>query len=69
MYNNLSISKKVRELANELKADHKLDYYQALDIALKVEKNEILSRAFVLSDSNSYPTALEKLILTIEEKS
>lgn len=68
MYESLALRKKVRDLATELKADYKLDNYQALDIALKAERNEILSRAFVLSDSDSIPTALEKLIHTIEDK-
>ena len=68
MYENLTLRKKVRDLATELKSNYKLDDYQSLDLALKAEKNEILSRAFVLTDSNTYPTALEKLIHTIQDK-
>lgn len=68
MYSNLSIPKKVKNLANSLQEDYRLTAYEALDIALKSERNEILSRAFVVSDSDTNPTALEKLIHTIEDR-
>jgi len=68
MYNTLHLTKKVKDLAKELQEYQGLTAYEALDIALKVERNEILERAFVLSDSDSVPSALEKLIHTIEDK-
>lgn len=57
-----------QNLAKELKSYYSLDDYQTIDLALKAERNEILSRAFVLTDSDRVPTALEKLVHTIEEK-
>lgn len=68
MYTTLSLSPKVSKLADDLKREYKLSNFEALDIALKIEKNQILERAFVLSDSDGQPTALEKLIHTIEFK-
>lgn len=68
MYTTLSLSDKVRRLATSLVDEYGLSQYNALDIALKVEKNEILERAFVLSDSDAEPTALEKLIHTLQDK-
>lgn len=53
MFSNLRIPNKVKELAQSLQDDYRLTAYEALDIALKAEKNQILSRAFVLSDSDS----------------
>ena len=68
MYTTLSLSFKVSKLAETLKREHKLSSYEAFDIALKIEKNQILERAFVLSDLDKHPSALEKLIHTIQDK-
>lgn len=66
-YKTLWIESKTEKLAEELKKQYELDAYQALDIALKVERNQILSRAFSIDNSDTI-TALEKLVNVLEER-
>lgn len=67
MFDKLTLRKNVRDLASELKKDHKLSDFESLSLALQAERNEILSRAFVLSDSDQYPTALETIVHKLED--
>lgn len=67
MYDSISMQKKIKDLVSSLKESYKLSDFEALTIALKIEQNEILSRSFVLSDSNSAPTALEKIVHVIQD--
>lgn len=65
-YEYLGISKRVADLAESLQIDYNLSPYESLDIAIKVEKNEYLARAFVLT-TNDDVTALEKIVHTLED--
>lgn len=67
VYKTISMDSKIEKLTIKLKEEYKLSNYQALNIALKVERNEILSRAFVIDNSDTI-TALERLVLAIEQK-
>lgn len=66
MYNQLTLKKKVKDLALDLKEQYKISDFEALSLALNVERNEVLSRAFVLTDSDEHPTALEKIVHKLE---
>lgn len=65
-YEFLSLGKRVIDLADELKKEYKLSDYEAIDLALKAEKNEFIARAFVLTPDDKV-TALEKIVHTIED--
>ncbi|WP_443945575.1 hypothetical protein ACJVDH_00255 [Pedobacter sp. AW1-32] len=54
--------------AKEIKEDFpSLTDYEALDIATKIIYNELMVKANVISLSDSYPSALEKIALELEE--
>ena len=55
------VSKEVKGLAKELQEDFKLSDFEALTLALKAEENNFFRRAFVISASDDYPTALEAI--------
>ena len=50
-----------------LKDDYDLTDYEAYSLAVQIERNEILRSAFVVSDSDLYPSALEKIAMLIQE--
>ena len=37
----------------------------ALSLVIQSERNEILKQAFVISDSDKYPTALEAIVISL----
>ncbi|MFT3912265.1 MAG: hypothetical protein QM737_22750 [Ferruginibacter sp.] len=59
------VSKDVETLTKELKAEYKLSDYEALTLALKAEQNELFRRAFVLSNSDDYPSGLEAIAIAL----
>lgn len=64
----VKISSDVRKLAKELKEEYKLSDFESLTLALKAEQNELFKLAFVISSSDSYPSALEKIAMLLENK-
>ncbi|MCK0159563.1 hypothetical protein [Allomuricauda sp. F6463D] len=54
--------------AKELSKECKITMAEALGILIQDERNEILKRAFVLSDSDSHPSALEAIAMQLGEK-
>lgn len=63
---NISISKGVQDYAQILIDEYNLTSYEALDIALKVEKNSLFKEAFVIISEDT-PTALEKICNHLED--
>lgn len=61
-----SINHEVKELAKELKETYKLTDYEALSLALKAEQNSLFKRAFVVTSSDSVPTALEAIAIALK---
>lgn len=56
----------VREIATTLlKQDWVLSDFEVLQIAVKIQQNQILSEAFGVTDSNKYPKFLEAIALGI----
>lgn len=64
----VSLSSDVEKLANELKIQYKLSNYEAYDIALKAEQNELIKRAFVISSSDSHPSGIEAIAIALGYK-
>lgn len=61
-------SKEVRELAKRFKENLRVTDYEAFSLAFKVELHGLLKQAFVISSTDSHPTALEKIAIILEEK-
>lgn len=61
----VSLSKDVIELAKDLQTEYKLTNYEALTLALKAEKNELLKLGFVISSSDSHPSGLEAIAIGV----
>lgn len=61
--------KQIKE-ADELSVECNISMADALSLVVQSERNEILKRAFVISDSDKNPTALEAIAmgLGIEDK-
>ena len=61
--------KQIKE-ADELSVECNISMADALSLVIQSERNEILKRAFVISDSDKTPTALEAIAmgLGIEDK-
>jgi hypothetical protein len=61
--------KQIKE-ADELSVECNISMADALSLVIQSERNEILKRAFVISDSDKKPTALEAIAmgLGIEDK-
>ena len=64
----IEVSKDVRNLANDLKEEFKLSDYEALSLALKSERNELLRLGFVISQSDNHPSGLEAIANAIGYK-
>jgi hypothetical protein len=52
----------IRE-ADELSQEHDITMADALALVIQSERNEILKKAFVISDSDSYPSGLEAIAI------
>ena len=61
--------KQIKE-ADELSVECNISMADALSLVVQSERNEILKRAFLISDSDKNPTALEAIAmgLGIEDK-
>lgn len=57
-------SKQIKE-AEELSKECNITMAEALNLVIQSERNEIFKRAFVLSDSDSYPSALESIAMQL----
>ncbi len=66
--NNVNISRDVKKLATELKREFKISDYESLTLALKVEQNELIKKAFVISSTDSHPTGLEAIAISLGYK-
>ena len=64
----MTISTDAKNLAVSIQKEYSLTNYEALDIALKVEANELFRRANVISSDDSYPSALEKIAIELSDK-
>jgi hypothetical protein len=64
----MTISTDARKLAESIQKEYNLTNYEALDIALKVEANELFRKANVISSDDSYPSALEKIAIELSDK-
>ena len=51
-----------------LQKDFKLTDYEALRIALEVERNNLFIKAHVISSTDEYPSALEKIAMELVGK-
>ena len=58
----------VREWAAMFQDKLKVSNYEAFSLALKVELNSILKKAFVISSTDAYPNALEEIAIIMKEK-
>lgn len=56
--------KQIKE-AKELSKECKITMAEALNIVIQAERNEILRRAFVLSESDRHPSALEAIAMQL----
>jgi len=64
----VQLSSDVISLAEELQKSYELTNYEAMDLALKAEQNELLKLAFVISSSDNYPSALESIAIALGQK-
>jgi hypothetical protein len=64
----MTISTEVKVLVKSIQKDYNLTNYEALNIALKVETNELFRKAYVISSNDSNPSALEKIAMVLNEK-
>lgn len=56
----------VREIAKTLlKQEWNLSDFEALQIAVKIQQNQVLADAFGVSDSNKHPTFLEAISIAL----
>lgn len=64
---DVDIRRTTSKLASSLKDSYNLSDYESLKIALSIEQNEILARAFVLTTTDEVPTALEAISIAISD--
>jgi hypothetical protein len=56
--------KQIKE-ADELPVECNIPMADALSLVIQSERNETLKQAFVISDSDKYPTALEAIAMSL----
>lgn len=61
----IGLSQDVIMLAHELQEEYSLSEYEALDIALKSERNTLYKEANVISSQDEHPTALENIAMQL----
>jgi len=62
--------KEISDMADEyLKHHTEMTEYEALRIAVETKRNEILKKAFVVSESDSHPSALESIAMGLRNLS
>lgn len=58
--------KNIETYVEELKYSYKkLTDFEALSIAVRMQRNDILASAFVVSQADRHPTALEKIAMQL----
>jgi hypothetical protein len=56
----------ISSLVKELRLDYpKLTEFEALQLAVQMQRNEIMRRAFVVGSNDNYPSALEAIAATL----
>ena len=62
------LTEEVKHKAKELRKDYPtLSVYESLNLAAKIQKNELYARANVIAPDNGYPTALESIAINLGE--
>jgi hypothetical protein len=56
-----TISNDIKILAKDLKSSYELSDYESLSLALKAEQNDLFRWAYIITESNNRPTALEAI--------
>lgn len=64
----MTISPDAKKLAESIQKDYGLTNYEALDIALKAEANDLFRKANVISSTDAYPSALENIAIALSNK-
>lgn len=62
----MKVSTTIRNLTKSIQQEYKLSDYEALNIALKIEENELFRKTHVISSNDEYPSALEKIAMELE---
>ncbi|RZN83541.1 MAG: hypothetical protein EVB11_05030 [Winogradskyella sp.] len=62
------ITRKQKTEADNLALEYNMTMADALQLVLQSERNEILKRAFMLSDSDRYPSALESIAMKLGQE-
>jgi hypothetical protein len=63
------ITRKQKSQAEDLSLEFNITMAEALQLVLQSERNDILKKAFVLSDSDKYPSALESIAMRLGQES
>jgi hypothetical protein len=67
-YNAPYLTRILEDCAEDIKESYpNLSDYESLMIAVQIQRNVMIERAFVLVSDNSYPTALEKIVHSIQD--
>ena len=62
------LTNQIKDKAKELRKDYPtLSVYESLNIAAKIQKNELYARANVIAPDNEYPGALESIAINLGE--
>ena len=64
----MTLSTDARKLAESIQKEYNLTNYEALDIALKAEANELFRKANVISSDDCYPKKKKKIAIELSEK-
>ncbi|GJQ61153.1 MAG: hypothetical protein SCALA702_02060 [Melioribacteraceae bacterium] len=62
---NAYLTNDVKHFLKDLKSEYNLTDYEALMVALKAEQNNLLKKAFVISATDSTPTGLEAIAISL----
>jgi hypothetical protein len=62
------ITRRQKDEAEDLSVECNITIAEALQLVIQSERNEILKRAFVLSDSDKYPSALESIAMQLGQE-
>ena len=54
----MKVTSAIRNLSKSIQHKYKLSGYEALTLALKIESNELIRKANVISGTDGYPSAL-----------
>ena len=67
-HNSPYFNRDMQDCADIIKEKNpKLSSYESIMIAVQLQRNKMIERAFVLTPDDAYPTALEKIVHTIKD--